>query len=101
MWGRVIQTDLVTWPFKVGGHNLHKMRKKNKGIVMRSFPPSTKNLRRADNAPPPAGVRAKSLATKLQDRLRVALVILAIATQNQANQVYPELEDLKYALACF
>ena len=22
MWGRVIQTDLVTWPFTVGGYNL-------------------------------------------------------------------------------
>ena len=27
MWGRVIQTDLVTWSFKVWGHNMHIMYK--------------------------------------------------------------------------
>ena len=25
MWGRVIQADLLTWPWKVGGHYLHSM----------------------------------------------------------------------------
>ena len=51
MWGRVNQTDLMTWPFKLGSYNLHC--KKDEGIVMPNsaslraavFPLSTKKLR--------------------------------------------------------
>ena len=37
MWGRVIQTDLVTWPLKLGGYSLHIMCKNDEGIVMQNF----------------------------------------------------------------
>ena len=60
MWGRVIQTDLVTWPFKLGSYNLHIMCKKDEGIIMSNFtalraavfPLSTKNLCEVDIPPP-------------------------------------------------
>ena len=39
MWGRVIQTDMVTWPFKVGSYDSHIMCKKDEGIVIPNFIP--------------------------------------------------------------
>ena len=72
MWGRVIQTDLATWSFKIWGHNLHIMCNKDEGIVMPNFtacsaavfPLSTKNLRGPISAPPPS-VRVLNLYMRL------------------------------------
>ena len=36
-WGRVIQTDLVTWPSKVGGRYLHIMCKRDDNINISHF----------------------------------------------------------------
>ena len=62
MWGRVMQTDLVTWPFKLGSYNLHMLCKIDKGIVLANFAA----LRVAvffviDEKPPGADIRPPSL----------------------------------------
>ena len=36
-WRRVIPSDLVTWPWMVGGHCLHRTRKINGLIVIQEF----------------------------------------------------------------
>ena len=55
MWGRVIQTDLVTWSFKAWDHVLHIMCKKDEGIVKPNFDfPATYENPRGGRYPPPS-----------------------------------------------
>ena len=61
MWGRVIQTDLVTWSFKVWGHNLRPLSKKDRGIVMRGFAARSAAIFPLSTKKPPGGVDIRTL----------------------------------------
>ena len=71
-WRRVTSSDLVTWPWKVGGHHLQTSRKIDQWIVMQNFAALRaavflffKNL----GGRPPVGARVK-----------IAAIVLSIMT---------------------
>ena len=70
-WRRVTSSDLVTWPWKVGGHHFQKSRKIDRWVVMQNFAAlraavfllfkKKPSAGRRISAPPPVGARVKTL----------------------------------------